>query len=40
MDPGDSYSHTFDAPGTYPYDCELHGFMKGAVVVTPAATGA
>lgn len=38
MDTGDTFSHTFTRPGTYAYDCELHPFMTGTVVVTPAAT--
>ena len=29
-----TYSHTFDAPGDYPYRCTLHGGMTGRVVVT------
>jgi plastocyanin len=35
--PGDTYSHTFDEPGTYPYYCSIHGTtttgMVGSVVV-------
>lgn len=31
---GDSLSHTFDAPGVYPYYCIYHAGMVGAVVVT------
>ncbi|MDQ3227982.1 MAG: plastocyanin/azurin family copper-binding protein, partial [Chloroflexota bacterium] len=26
---GDSYSHTFDAPGIYPYYCRYHGDIDG-----------
>ena len=35
--PGDEYSTTFDAPGTYHYYCILHRAdgMKGTVVVKP-----
>jgi len=33
--PGQSWSHTFDAPGTYAYVCDLHANMDGVVVVTP-----
>lgn len=33
LDPGKSYSHTFDKAGTYPYHCAIHSFMTGAVVV-------
>lgn len=36
--PGDSFSHTFDTPGEYPYHCTLHGTadagMTGLVIVT------
>lgn len=33
--PGDTYSHTFTAPGTYSYFCEIHADsqMKGTIVV-------
>ena len=31
---GQSYSYTFDAPGTYPYHCEPHPYMTATVVVT------
>jgi len=30
---GDEYTHTFTAPGVYPYTCALHDFMRGIVVV-------
>jgi len=33
IDPGRSWSHTFDQPGTYTYFCLPHPFMKGTVVV-------
>jgi len=34
MKPGESVTHTFDAPGTFRYDCSLHPQnMKGTVVV-------
>jgi len=29
-----TFSHTFDEPGTYDYDCTLHGNMTGQVIVT------
>jgi plastocyanin len=34
LNTGDSFSHTFDTPGTYNYFCEFHPNMKGAVVVS------
>ncbi len=33
LDPGNSYSHTFDKTGAYSYHCAIHSFMTGAVVV-------
>ena len=30
---GETYSHTFDKPGKYSYECEVHPFMKGTVIV-------
>lgn len=33
--PGQSFSRTFAAAGRYPYLCELHPFMTGAVQVGP-----
>jgi plastocyanin len=33
LDTGDSYSFTFDKPGTYRYFCSLHPHMQGVVVV-------
>jgi plastocyanin len=33
LKPGDSYSKTFDQPGTYDYFCEFHANMKGTIVV-------
>jgi plastocyanin len=35
MKPGEQATHTFDAPGTYRYDCSFHPQdMTGTVVVT------
>jgi plastocyanin len=33
IDPGQSFSHEYDTPGTYPYFCDLHQNMSGTVVV-------
>jgi plastocyanin len=33
LDTGDTYSRTFDKPGTYEYFCSLHPHMHGIVVV-------
>jgi len=34
LDPGASYSFTFDTPGTYDYHCEFHAGMTGQVIVS------
>lgn len=34
LDSGQTFRARFDSPGTYPYHCQLHPFMKGTVVVT------
>lgn len=31
---GNSATHTFDTPGTFPYICAFHPSMKGTVIVT------
>src|SRR5437764_7756186 len=31
--PGDTFSHTFNTPGTFTYMCKVHSFMTGKVVV-------
>jgi plastocyanin len=33
MRKGETYSMTFDTPGTYSYICGIHLFMKGTVEV-------
>jgi plastocyanin len=33
LDQGDTFSQTFDAPGTIDYFCEFHANMKGTIVV-------
>ncbi|MFL5811958.1 MAG: plastocyanin/azurin family copper-binding protein [Bdellovibrionia bacterium] len=39
--PGQTYQHTFNATGSYPYHCAIHGqqSMSGAVHVNAAAAG-
>jgi plastocyanin len=32
--PGDSFKHTFDKKGKFPYSCTLHPRMKGIVLVS------
>jgi plastocyanin len=34
MDPGATFSFTFDSPGTYEYFCQFHPNMKATVIVT------
>jgi plastocyanin len=37
--PGNTYDFTFTTPGTYQYDCVIHGqLMTGTIVVLEAAT--
>ncbi len=31
---GDTFSFTYDTPGTYPYICGIHPYMKGTVTVS------
>ncbi len=33
MKQGEIFSKTFDQAGTYNYDCDIHPFMKGTVIV-------
>jgi plastocyanin len=33
LEPGATYSHTFEQAGSFDYHCEPHPFMEGAVVV-------
>src|SRR5205823_212749 len=37
VDPGQTFSHTFDTPGTYKYFCTPHetAGMLGTIIVTP-----
>jgi plastocyanin len=32
---GGTYSQVFTSPGSYPYHCAIHLYMRGTVVVTP-----
>ena len=36
LDTDDTFSHTFAAPGEYPYICTIHPYMVGKIVVKPA----
>jgi len=38
LQPGQTFTHTFTAPGVYNYHCTIHTFMKGAVVVLAGST--
>jgi len=33
IQPGDSFTHTFERAGTYPYHCDPHPWMTGVVTV-------
>ncbi len=33
LDPGQAFSHTFTAPGTYSYYCAIHPHMTATVIV-------
>ena len=33
LNPGDSFTHQFNATGTFPYHCSIHTVMKGTIVV-------
>lgn len=30
---GETYTHTFDEPGTYPYFCQIHTEMSGTITI-------
>ncbi len=34
IDPGGTFSFTFDTPGTYEYFCQFHANMKATIIVT------
>ena len=38
LDTDDTFSHTFAAPGEYPYICTIHPYMVGKIVVKPAGS--
>jgi plastocyanin len=40
LQPGASFSHTFDTAGTFSYLCTIHPNMTGAITVTEAAAAA
>jgi plastocyanin len=40
LDTDGTWQHVFTKPGTVSYFCELHPYMKAAIVVLPAASGA
>ena len=35
LDTDDTFSHTFAAPGEYPYICTIHPYMVGTIIVKP-----
>jgi plastocyanin len=36
LDTDDTFSHTFAAPGEYPYICTIHPYMVGKIIVKRA----
>jgi plastocyanin len=34
LNQNDTFTHTFDTPGSYAYICRIHPFMHGTLVVT------
>jgi len=38
LDTDDTFSHTFAAPGEYPYICTIHPYMVGKIVVKRAGS--
>jgi len=40
IQPGASFMHTFNTPGSYPYHCDPHPWMTGLIIVkAPSASG-
>jgi len=37
--PGQTFTHRFDTPGRYPYECTFHVDMTGEILVEPAPAG-
>ena len=35
LDTDDTFSHTYSAPGEYPYICTIHPYMVGKIIVKP-----
>lgn len=35
MDPGETFTRTFDTAGTFRYLCEIHPSMTGKIVINP-----
>lgn len=33
VNPGESFEHTFDSTGSVKYNCDIHQYMKGTVIV-------
>jgi plastocyanin len=38
LDTDDAFSHTFAAPGEYPYICTIHPYMVGKIIVKPGGS--
>ncbi|MFQ5456490.1 MAG: plastocyanin/azurin family copper-binding protein [Nitrospirota bacterium] len=38
FEPSDSWSHTFNTPGEYPYFCFIHNQMRGKIIVVNEKT--
>ncbi|MBO3461093.1 cupredoxin family copper-binding protein [Aetokthonos hydrillicola Thurmond2011] len=39
LDTEQSWSHTFNQPGNFPYLCSIHPYMKGTINVTSKGNG-
>lgn len=37
LDRGDAFTFAYAEPGTYPYICGIHNYMRGTVTVIPGA---